>query len=68
MPAGPGKYDHLCTACREAVQADAVVVIVLNGNRGSGFSVQALGEDFTRTLPALLRTVAAEIEDSLAEP
>jgi hypothetical protein len=38
---GPGKYDDLCTLVREQAQADAAIVIVFNGKRGSGFSVQA---------------------------
>lgn len=41
MPTGPGKYDDLCTVAREAAKAQAVVLIVLNGKHGSGFSVQS---------------------------
>jgi len=61
MPAGPGKYDDACTAAREATGAEACVLIVISGMRGSGFSVQALG-DMTAKLPELLRDVADEIE------
>lgn len=42
MPMGPGKYDHWCTLVREGTHADGVVLIVLNGDRGAGFSVQAV--------------------------
>jgi len=38
---GPGKYDDLCTFVREQAKADAAIVIVFNGEKGSGFSVQA---------------------------
>ena len=63
---GPGKYDDLCTYVREQVgirddSGGGVMVIVLGGNRGNGFSCQA---DLTVTvgLPQLLRKIADEIE------
>lgn len=40
MAVGPGRYDELCTYVREQSQALAAVVIVVDGNKGSGFSVQ----------------------------
>jgi len=63
MPLGPGKYDELATYVREQAQADGVAVIVLNGNKGNGFSLQA-PLDVTLRLPALLRFMADEIERS----
>lgn len=60
MPLGPGKYDDLCTKVREDTAADAVVLIVLGGNLGSGFSVQALGEPLSE-LPILLEHLAKQI-------
>lgn len=69
MPLGPGKYDDLATLVVERVGTTelggGVVVIVLGGNRGSGFSVQA---DLVTTvaLPAILENVAAEIRRSTA--
>ncbi len=62
MPTGPGKYDDACTAARLATDAAGVVLIVLGGKQGSGFSVQVEGEDLTWALPALLRSVADQIE------
>jgi hypothetical protein len=62
MAEGPGKYDDICTAAREAAGARAVVLIVLQGDLGSGFSVQAVGEDLRAHLPELLRHVADGIE------
>src|SRR5205085_1646492 len=41
MAIGPGQYDDLCTRVREESQAQAVVLIVLGGNKGNGFSMQA---------------------------
>lgn len=58
---GPGKYDRLCTKLRKQTQADAAVAIILNGKRGSGFSVQA-PLDVTMRLPELLRELADQIE------
>ncbi len=42
MALGPGKYDDMATHVRENTDAAAVVVIVLNGNKGNGFSVQVV--------------------------
>jgi hypothetical protein len=61
MPVGPGKYDDLATLVREQADAKAVVVIVLGGTAGSGFSVQSVEGDISARLPALLRMVADEI-------
>ena len=37
---GPGKYDYLCTYVREMSRAQCALVIVINGDKGSGFSLQ----------------------------
>jgi len=60
MPFGPGKYDEICTYVREQINASGVLVIVLGGNKGSGFSCQA---DLMTTLqlPEVLESVAAAI-------
>lgn len=59
---GPGKYDPLCTQARETAQARGVIMIVLDGLHGSGFSVQVEGLDITARLPEILRRLAADIE------
>jgi hypothetical protein len=41
MPIGPGKYDDLASLVMERCRGRGVVVIVFEGNLGSGFSVQA---------------------------
>lgn len=60
MPMGPGKYDAACTVLRESTGAQAVVAIVLNGVRGTGFSVQVAQPD---RLPPL---VLADLLDHVA--
>ena len=59
---GPGKYDNEATAAREATGAAGVLLIVIGGERGNGFSCQATQFDIVLRLPALLRTVADQIE------
>lgn len=61
MAIGPGKYDDYCTEVRDKTDAVGVVMIVLNGNLGSGFSVQIPVEMVVK-LPDLLRKVANDIE------
>lgn len=64
MALGPGKYDHLCTIVRQGTNAEGVIVIVIGGDKGDGFSVQAaLG--VTQALPELLRRLADNIEADL---
>lgn len=57
---GPGKYDDLCTLVRERAKAAGVIVIVLGGERGPGFSCQA---DLASTLvlPDMLELIASQI-------
>jgi hypothetical protein len=66
MALGPGKYDDLATMARNATSAEGVIVIVLGGVAGSGFSVQATFE-VTAKLPDLLRTMADNIERDLTD-
>jgi hypothetical protein len=65
MTFGPGKYDDLATMVREAAgvgskRGGGVIVIVVNGERGNGFSVQADLET-SMMLPDLLVTVAKQM-------
>ena len=61
MPVGPGVYDDLCTDVRLKVKAGAVLLIVIDGERGSGFSCQA-DVATTMALPTILRRIAADID------
>jgi len=67
MAIGPGIYDEFCTAVREHTGAAAVILIVIQGNRGGGFSCQAPLE-IQFALPKILRTLAESIEIDLARP
>ena len=65
MSLGPGKYDDLCTLARrragiEDHQPGGVIVIVLGGNKGNGFSCQADLET-TSLLPDMLESIARQI-------
>ena len=56
----PGKYDDLCTMVREASQSEGVILIVINGNKGGGFSVQATLPIIIR-IPDMLESLAVQI-------
>jgi hypothetical protein len=61
MAMGAGKYDAICTAVREETKANTVILLILDGVKGSGLSVQApLG--IQMNLPRILRDVADDIE------
>jgi hypothetical protein len=65
MSIGPGKYDELCTLVREEAQAKGAIVVIINGYKGSGFSVQA--DAFTTAhLAVILEDMAAEIRRSIS--
>lgn len=62
MAIGPGKYDDLCTYVREKTQASGVLVVVINGNKGEGFSCQT---DLKTMLivPDILETIAKQLRE-----
>lgn len=62
MAVGPGKYDDCCTTVRELTDGALVLVMVVGGDRGNGFSVQSRDEQLVARLPDLLRTMANNIE------
>lgn len=73
MALGPGKYDELAEYCMREANAEAVVVIVFNGNKGQGMSGKVSAEyeiainpvhEIQRRLPAVLREVARAIQDA----
>jgi hypothetical protein len=60
---GPGVYDDLCTAVRERAEAVFAAVVVIGGNRGSGFAVQRV----PGVIPAhLLAAALREVADAIA--
>ena len=64
MPQGPGKYNELCTYVRLQAKAQAAIIVVINGDKGSGFSVQQ-PEGSALELAQLLETMAADIRKSM---
>lgn len=66
---GPGRYGIECESLAEMLAADVVVLLVVNGSKGSGISV-AVDWDFNvagskeamHKLPSVLRQMAAKIE------
>ncbi len=65
MPAGAGKYDDLCTAARVETDAEMVLLVILGGNRGHGFSMQQKSHVDPLAIVQMLRDVATEIETSI---
>lgn len=63
MAPGPGKYDDLCTFVRENAKAKGALVIILDGEKGSGFSCQA-DLAVARQLPKMLENIAKQIRES----
>lgn len=61
---GPGKYDDLCTEIRERTGSTAVVLLIADGNKGPGFSVQATFE-MLLTLPNALDELSNSIRADL---
>lgn len=63
MAFGPGKYDDLATEVRTKAKADGVLLLIVDGTKGSGFSAQ-LPPLLTAKLPAILRSIADQIDAS----
>ena len=64
----PGKYDEACTQARLATNAVGVLLMVIDGDKGTGFSVQTLEPRLLHTLPTILRITADEIERQNRKP
>lgn len=64
MLLGPGKYAVECERDLKETQAAAVLLIVLGGKKGSGFSMGAFDPELAAAVPAILRDTADEIEAS----
>ncbi len=62
---GPGKYDREAERALVATDADGVLLIILGGRLGSGFSMTGRESERARALalvPNVLREVAAQME------
>ena len=62
MAIGQGKYDPECSELLEKLGASMVMLIVVGGTRGQGFSVSATDVALLEQIPEVLRNVAAQIE------
>jgi hypothetical protein len=60
-PPGPGGYDDVASVVWDATRAEGVIVVVFNGHKGTGFSVQA-PLLLVNEIPAILRSMADQIE------
>jgi hypothetical protein len=58
---GKGKYDDACTTARASTQARGILLVVIDGQYGHGFSAQVPPE-VSALIPKLLREVADSIE------
>lgn len=61
----PGIYDDLCTNLRQETDADAVIIIIVNGSRGNGISLQSLGTEPINQIPKLLERLIDQVRDDL---
>lgn len=62
MAIGPGKYDDELTRALRKSRATTGILIVIDGERGPGFSCQTTPEYLMR-LPGILRFMATQIEN-----
>lgn len=60
---GPGQYNDLCTYVREQANARVAIVIIHGGDKGMGFSVQAVGGISDAAVVHFLRLTANTIEE-----
>lgn len=65
MPAGSGgKYEPEATAVMDSAEAESVVLIVLGGSKGSGFSIVSRTKSLS---PPVLIAVLRKVADDMAE-
>lgn len=69
MPIGPGKYDDTCTEVRLKHDAAFVLLAIVEGNLGQGFSVQmdmsrTTDPNWEKNVVKMLRDIADQIEES----
>ncbi len=65
MAFGAGKYDEACTVARVMARAEGALLIIIDGDKGEGFSAQ-IPPRYIERIPQLLRTVADSIEADIA--
>lgn len=58
----PGKYDDKLTRVMEETMADTGILIIINGDKGHGFSMQSIDPEAPAKVSSVLRQVADEID------
>ena len=66
MAQGPGKYDDELTDVRTKTGAMNAILIVIDGDKGPGFSAQ-LTQEHMNKIPKILRMIADQIEADAKE-
>ncbi len=61
---GKGGYDGACDAAYETTGASAIVLVVVNGERGHGVSVKC-SQEWLKEVPEVLRLIAEALENDL---
>lgn len=64
-PKPVGNYDEQCEKVGREINADCVALLVVNGNKGNGFSVGLTDPKMIDRIPMLLREMADGIEEEL---
>ena len=59
---GSSRYDEIVTILRTSLQAEAVLLIVINGIRGSGSGCQQM-EHIAPMMPDMLEAMAKEMRE-----
>jgi len=71
MPVGPGKYDDLATLVRKTVHAKLAGVLVIDGDKGSGYSMHfdapSPDLEILEMIPKLMRKMADALEVDIEE-
>ncbi len=65
MALGPGKYDREAEKLRRRLKCNGLVLVVIEGTRGSGAAVQ-IREDYADVVPEWLERLAAELRRDIA--
>jgi hypothetical protein len=62
---GGGKYDDAANLARLTTEAQFLILLVIGGNRGEGFSIQTTDVRYLKSAPGMLREIANQIEKDL---
>ncbi len=63
---GPGKYGDVAEKVAELTEASELLVIVLDGNKGPGFTC-SVSQEHMHMIPEILRITADSIEKDIRQ-